>query len=676
MRTRLRRHCENAVLLVPVFALVCANTFASSPVNIDSTWLPISQAELDMKAPVVDPKAGVEILFWRVHVLDEVAGDRRSIQRTLFHYVRMKVFSDSGRSHASTIELPYGEGSGILFVTGRTIRPDGTVVELSKDAVHDQVKVQVGGRRLREKSFSMPAVEVGSIVEYRYRENRDETPRYLRVQFQKDIPIQHVTWFFRPFLEWSTSEQMSLHAFNCQPGQPKAAPDGFISVTLDGVPAFREEPMMPGEADVRPWALAYYHRDKDQREPNQYWATVGKSEFSDLKMALKTGGDLNQAVPAAVAGAASDEDKAVHLIRYIRAHVRDVGDRLVSDSDRAEFYRKLPRDRFRTPDEVLKSGLATTNEMNTLFAAMAAEAGLEVRPVLAGDISDIEFDPKLVDRYFLPKLELGIHTAGGWKVYDVSARLLSPRMVRWQQEGMQALLADAKQPQLLSIPHSSPDESTTRRRAKLQLSEDGTLEGDADVTWTGHAAMENRRELDGESEARQQELMKERLLKRYSEAEVSDLRIENAEDTEQPLVLHYHIRVPGYAARTGKRLLFSPEFFQRGVAGQFTASDRHSDVHFPFAWHEVDELAIDYPDGFELEPPSPVTPFTFAPLGSYVYTVSAPKPRQLICRRELVFGAGGALSFQQAVYPKLKALFDRIHGRDGQMFSLRREEQQ
>lgn len=56
---------------------------------IDITWLPVTNAERNMKTPVVDKNAGVEALFWKVHVRDEVLGGR-DLQRVFYNYVRLK----------------------------------------------------------------------------------------------------------------------------------------------------------------------------------------------------------------------------------------------------------------------------------------------------------------------------------------------------------------------------------------------------------------------------------------------------------------------------------------------------------------------------------------------------------------------------------------------------------
>src|SRR5208283_2039505 len=109
------------------------------------------------------------------------------------------------------------------------------------------------------KSFAMPGVEVGSIIEYRWREIHEGGDiMYLRLQFQDEFPVQRATFFVSPVSKEYVNSQMNLRPFNCKPTPLKEGNDGFTSTTLENVPAFREEPMMPGEPNVRPWVLVYY----------------------------------------------------------------------------------------------------------------------------------------------------------------------------------------------------------------------------------------------------------------------------------------------------------------------------------------------------------------------------------------------------------------------------------
>jgi len=159
-------------------------------------WKPIEPAHLAMKAPVVEKDADAEVIFWEVRVDD--AGDDRIFN----NYIRIKVFTERGKESQSKVDIPYFGDRRITDIAGRTIKPDGSIVDLKKDAIFDRTIVKLSGVKLKARSFAMPAVEVGSIIEYRWKEVRPGALAallsYLRLQFQRDIPVQFVKYYLKP----------------------------------------------------------------------------------------------------------------------------------------------------------------------------------------------------------------------------------------------------------------------------------------------------------------------------------------------------------------------------------------------------------------------------------------------------------------------------------------------
>ena len=663
---------RNAAFPLVLLALAGARAFAATPiVPADNFWLPITDAEMKLKAPIVDKNAGVEALFTRIHVADDFSASSDEFHRISVHYIRLKVFTQEGKDKAANFDIPYDTKTAVTSIAGRTIKPDGTILELSKDAIHDRVTVKTGGVKRMAKSFAMPGVEVGSIVEYRWREIHEGGDfKYMRLQFQDEFPVQHAAYFVRPISSQYVTEQMALLSFNCKPTQLKLDAEGFNFTTLDNVPAFREEPMMPGEPNVRPWVLVYYGSGGNRKGPDKYWADVAKEKYGELKASLKTSGELKQTAAEVVAGAKDDNQKAILLIRWIHAHVRDLFSRQVSDEERATILKKMPKERRRTSAEVFKSGIGTPDEMNTLFAALAMGVGLDARPLMIANRDDVTFDKRLMEQFFLRSVDMAISIGGTWKIYDVSTRLLPPGMLSWREEGVAALIADPKKPEFIRSPASAPADSLSARTAKLALSEDGTLSGDVSETWTGHAAEQRRHGLDGESAERQRESTKEEILRVFPQAEVTALDLENADNAEQPLRLSYHIKVPNYAGRTGKRILLQPLFFQHGGTPVFSAADRQYDVVFQNAWQETDKVTIQIPAGFQLEKAENPGSMDLGSPGTYTLTMSAGKG-ELICARDFTFGRDGFIAFARASYPSLKNVFDEIHRRDEVTLSLR-----
>ena len=80
-----------------------------------------------------------------------------------FYYTRDHVGSPrinaSGKEKVGTVDLPYTDTGGILDVAGRTMKADGTILELDRKAIYKRDLVRAGGRKEKVVSFAMPGVE-------------------------------------------------------------------------------------------------------------------------------------------------------------------------------------------------------------------------------------------------------------------------------------------------------------------------------------------------------------------------------------------------------------------------------------------------------------------------------------------------------------------------------------
>ena len=638
------------------------------------SWLPLSDAEHSMKGPSVEKDACAEILVWRVHVVDEVLGSGRDLQRVFYHYIRLKVFDEKGKESASTVDLNYREPGAILDVAGRTIKPDGTVIDLDKKTIFKKDLVRAGRAREKAVSFAMPGVEPGAIIEYRWRQTENDNRfRYVRLKFQRDFPVQNVTYFVKPLSsEYIGVEQMFLMHFNCDPSPIKQERDGYNSTTLTNVAASRHEPYAPSDPNIEPWALLYYHEGA-VKDAEKFWNGEGKKVYNDLKGSLKASDELKSAAAEATAGVSKDEEKIAILVSYLRKKVRNLFDPAVTSAERDKFFEKLPKDRNRTSAEVFKSGIAMPSEMNVAFAALAMQAGLDVRPALVANRGEYLFNPKLTDRYFLDDTAMAVKLGDSWRVLDISRRFVMPGMLPWENESMFALIADPKAPMFIQTPAAPPEASAERRTARLKLSDLGTLAGDVEETYTGHRAEQLREDLDEKSPAQQEEWLRDRIIRIFPDAELKNIHLQNVDDASKPLVTRYQLEAPRYAQVTGKRVLFQPSAFRRGQASPFSATDRRLPVNFPFAWQEVDDVHITLPEGFSLDNADSPGSLDFGEPGTYTLEMrirNGASP-EIQVSREFTMGKKGFLFFQPTTYPTLKKVFDEIQVRDAHTVSLK-----
>jgi len=313
--------------------------------------------------------------------------------------------------------------------------------------------------------------------------------------------------------------------------------------------------------------------------------------------------------------------------------------------------------------------------MSVLLGAFATQAGMDVRPVLvANKDSEVVLDPRsLPEKYFLDDMDIGVKSGDSWKLFSVSNKYLAPALIPSGQEGTFAVVSDPKAAIFMRVQISPPELSMEKRSAKLKLTADGTLIGDVDESYSGYRAETYRSRFARQSAAQREESVRDRVVRMFPSAEMTDLKIENIEDAAKPIRIVYHLEAPLFAQVTGKRILFHPNAFRRAQSTPFTASERRYPVEFPNAWKELDELSIDLPSGFVLESPENPGSFDFGEPGSYKLTMNVKNGdnAQLSVARELTFGAKGRLLFDVSVYPTLKKIFDEIQLRDTHTLSLR-----
>lgn len=613
---------------------------------------------MDEKSPAVEKDADAEAIFWEVRVDDENDGNPNSV---FSHYLRVKVYTERGVESQNKIDIPYFNGSSVKDINGRTIKADGSIVELKKDAIFERTLVRASGLKLKAKSFVMPGVEPGAVIEYRWREVRP-TLFYTRLQLQREIPVREVKYYVKPMQH--PLYNMRTITFRANNAEFTKEKNGYYSTGMTNVPAFREEPRMPPEDQVRSWILIYYSEDR-KLTPEKYWENYGKRLYDETKSAMKANDEVRQAATEAIAGATTDEEKLQKLFDYCRAKIKNVLDDAAGLTP--DQLRKIKENK--SPGDTLKRGSGTGRDIDLLFAAMANAIGFEARLVALSDRSDIFFDPKLSDDYFLSTYNVAVKVGDSWRFFDPASTYVPFGMLRWQEEGQQALVSDPKEPFFLQTPISPAAKSRRKRTAKLRLTEDGTLEGEVRVEYTGHVAAEHKELNDDDSAIEQEQSVIDQLKGRMSTGEVSEVRIENVVDPVKPFVYSYRVSVPGYAQRTGKRLFLQPAFFQFGVGNLFATSERRHALYFRYPWSEEDAVSITLPVGFALDHAESPGSLKIGESGYYTVQLGITKDqRTLEYRRKLVFEG---FLFDADQYPLVKRVFDIIHEQDNHKITLK-----
>ena len=646
---------------------------AAAQYSFAQSWQPVSPTELQMKTPQVEADADAEVLFWEVRIEDDYH-QRAGWQSVLNHHLRIKIFTERGREKNSKVDIPYGNildrDSKVLInnIAARTIKPDGSIIELKPEDVFERDIVKGGGVKVKAKSFAVPGIEPGVIVEYRWREVRTDTFNYSRIELARDIPVQFVKYYIKPA---SVPIGMRLHSFNTSGGFTKE-PDGFYSTTMKGVPAIKEEPRMPSEYDIKPWVLVFYDIDKEKQSPDAYWKERGKAIFDGYKNLLKPSGEIKAAAAQAVGDATDPQEKVRRIFEYCRKNIKNVYDDAYGmTSDQLKEIKPN-----KNPTEALKRGQGSWHDIEMVFAAMLNAVGIDARVANVAIRNDARFNKQFANDYFIRTVIIAAKIGDKWQFFDLSNRNLPFGMIVWTVEDQEALISDANEPFWEKTSVATAAQSNQKRTAKLRLSDDGSLEGDVRIEFTGHLADYYREYNDDDSPAEREKYLTEMLKAQIGNAaEVTNIYIENLEDTEKPFVYSFKIRVPAYAERTGKRIFLRPNIFKRNTNALFIAGKRKYDVFFEYAWSEDDSITIELPKGYSpenMDSPRPVRDEKSGGAHETKISVSDDK-RTLAYERKFSFGKPGALTIYQFYYSGIKGLFESFHTADSHSLILRED---
>jgi acid stress-induced BolA-like protein IbaG/YrbA len=439
---------------------------------------------------------------------------------------------------------------------------------------------------------------------------------------------------------------------------------GFRVGTMYDVPALKLEPYMPPDAEVRRWVYLRYVGFGTFFQ----WSLTSLGWTEELKKRSKPNKEVKAKAAELIAGAQTDEEKLKNIYEFVQKNIKNVH---FDDTYDAEQIKKLD---VKDADDALKKGMGGSYAIDMLFASLARVAGFETNVILAGDREDFFFSP---GRYPFPNFiqmhGVAVKIGNTWRYFDPCTPYHPFGQLEWRQENMDAMLIGDGGFVWKKIPVADQAVSSAKRTAKLNLSADGTLEGTVRIEYNGHLSLTRRRDYFRVSQVKREEKIKDDIKERLSNAEITNLTIENFDDNSKPLAYSYSIKVPNYSQRAGKRLILRPGFFEYGTSPVFSAATRTHDISFPFPWSENDEIDIQLPKDFELDAAdAPAELFDPRHIGGLKITMNINRTTNVLkYTRKFHFGAFGAILFPPAAYAPLKNLFDSFYKADTHAVSIK-----
>jgi hypothetical protein len=189
----------------------------------------------------------------------------------------------------------------------------------------------------------------------------------------------------------------------------------------------------------------------------------------------------------------------------------------------------------------------------------------------------------------------------GKQIYcDPGAKYTPYGLLPWSETGVAGLLLDKNGGTWIQTPLPEPSESALERKAELTLADTGDLEGKLTITCTGLEAVRRRNELRNEDDAGRKKFLEESITRTVPSA--SEVTLTNQPDwngSAAPLVAEFTLKVPGWAAPTGRRVMLPVGLFSAQEKHLFDHADRVHPIYMDFPFQTKDDMTIAVPGGWQ-----------------------------------------------------------------------------
>jgi hypothetical protein len=565
------------IILFPLLILTCSPSFNGTENTGQNSpyWdsLPDVQAYPDAGAFIVLDEATVEVTQQDVMTFSEIS-----------RHTVIKVFNEKGYRYANVV-IPYDGDSKVSGIQARTILPSGRSVHLSKDQIFetDLFTDFIFYSDLRAKRFTMPAVEPGCVLEYRWTKTTRNFTFWTRWAFQQDDPVGTSKITIRCPNTWDI--RWKTYGTDIQPRIENAGGGSKADHVwkLENIPAFQAEAGMPHGTDrtvsilfapvgVKTWDdISCWFRDVSQ---NRF-----KPDASVLKRTREVLGDARE-----------PREKLRRIFEFVRDRIRYVAIEIGIGGYQAHPAAKVLQNRY-----------GDCKDMVALISAMSQSAGISVDPVLVPTWHYGEMDSGLVSlihfNHLIGRAVLPDSSVVWMDATDKSCRFGG--LPWYDQDRLVLVVAHDGGARILRTPKSSAFENTIKRAWNVEVDSAGKARGTLTMDFNGAPAAEMRTATRWFSRNDLKNWFGREMLSRFPSGNWEQVEVVDRDSLERPLRItgifsearFFYSNANGYGFQPG-----SLSFLDWNRL--FPEKNRMHPLQMEFPVSLTDEATIDFPDNW------------------------------------------------------------------------------
>lgn len=572
------------LLLVPLFWF--AASIVTLPAFAGQDWLPVTQEELKMASSPKAPGAPALFLYRQV--------DRDDVEFREYNYARIKILTEEGRKYGD-VEIPFVKGAGnIRDIQARTIHADGSIVNFD-GKIFEKTIVKAKGFKFLAKTFTMPEVQVGSIIEYRYTRTNPEGYVYdSQWLLSEELFTMHAKFSLhrndRFRLQWSWLRGLP------EGTRPPVEDHHFIRLETQDVPAFQIEDYMPPPDEMK-YRVDFTYTYNQEKDPDKFWKTQGQRLYSTIDFFTNRHKAMEDAVPQIVSPADPPELK----LQKIYARCQKIRN---TSYEREKTEKERDREKLKDTEnveDVWKHGYGSGAAITWLFLALARAAGFSASPVMISTRDQHLFNRALMNPEDLNTNVVLVSLNGKDLYFDPGIAFAPFGLLPWYETAVSGLRIEKDGGTWIATPMPEPEESGIERKATLQLTDSGSLEGKAVVVFKGLSALTRRSDEHDQDSAQRKKFLEDQIKEYVSVPIEAELINAPDWDSSSPTLLaEYNLKVPDWASAAGRHTVLAAGLFGGGERHVFEHAVRIHPIFFDFPYSDSDDVTITPPEGWQL----------------------------------------------------------------------------
>jgi hypothetical protein len=553
--------------------------------------------ELSMTADPKAPGSAAVYLYYENIVDDDSKFDS--------YYIRIKILTEKGKELA-TVKAPYHIGQyKIDDIKGRTIHPDGTVIPLNVKP-EDLVEFKTKGYQYNSKVFTLPSVEVGSIIEYRYK-MRYENGTVVEPRWD----VQHAYFTRKAHYTYITDNALGHYVTNIHgqrapyllfasllgPGFAVQHHGSQYNLDITDIPALPDEDWAP-PLGIFNWHVYFYYTTTESGP--EFWKKEGELWQSGIENFCKVTKKLREAANSIVSPGDSDELKAHKIYDALMKFENTDYTRTKSAAEKkAEKIKNVE-----SIEDIWKQKSGNSNDIALLYYSLALASGLKVYPMQVVNRDRALFDYNYLTITQLDEFIVIVNLNGKEVFIDPGERFCAFGELHWNHyiAGGMRLNQDGKSTSLAMTPSNPYTSAVTQRVADIALAEDGSITGIARFKMNGPEALYWRHQTLTSDNDEIKKLFNEELLSELPDGVQAEFdQFQNLDKYNEMLIAV--VKLSGNLGNTtGKRYFLPGLFFESKAKHPFTSQPtRFAPVDMHYAKLIQDAVAYHIPSAYSVE---------------------------------------------------------------------------